>query len=65
MVYCKGNVFFPKNQTFCPKSMSYGGVMGDSGSVTLLPWGVGQTGNRPFGPKTDPIGHPLVDLLTR
>lgn len=46
--------------------------MGDSGSVTLLPWGVGQTGNGPFGPKTDPIGpiglirpigHPLVDLL--
>ena len=42
MVYCKGNVFFPKNQTFCPKFQSYGGVMGDNGSVTLLAWGRGR-----------------------
>ena len=34
MVYCKGNVFFPKNQTFCPKFQGYGGVMGDNGSVS-------------------------------
>gem|GEM_PF-5014445 len=34
MVYCKGNVFFPKNQTFCLKFQSYGGVIGDNGSVS-------------------------------